>query len=155
VVDPETFLLELYVLVDEYCKRHLPAASRPGPAASLSPSEVVTLAIHGQWARFASEAAFYRHADGRLRPLFPTLPSRAQFNRLVRAQHGALAAFARHLGEALAAGDRAYEVVDGTGLVTRNAKRRGRGWLWGQADTWASAAWGASGIGRPPTGRWW
>ena len=30
--------------------------------------------------------------------------------------------------------DRAYEVVDGTGLVTRNAKRRGRGWLWGQAD---------------------
>jgi hypothetical protein len=35
----------------------------------------------------------------------------------------------------LAVGDeRAYEVVDGTGLVTRNARRRGAGWLWGQAD---------------------
>ena len=134
MVDPETFLTELYVLVDEYCKAHLPAPMRPGPPAALSPSEVVTLAIHGQWTRFGSERAYYKEVWRTLRPLFPTLPSRPQFNRAVRAHHATIAAFARHLGEVLAAGDRAYEVVDGTGLVTRNAKRHGRGWLWGQAD---------------------
>ena len=132
--DPETFLTELYVLADEYCKHHLPGASRPGPAASLTPSEVVTLAIYGQWTRFGSEAAYYRHAQRHLRPLFPTLPSRAQFNRVIRNRHDAIVAFARHLGEQLADGDRAFEAIDGTGLPTRNAKRRGAGWLAGQAD---------------------
>ena len=135
MVDPETFLTELYVAVDTICKAHGPIPSRPGPAPALSPSEVVTLAIHGQWMRYASEAAFYRHAAKHLRPLFPTLPSQAQFNRAVRAHHATIAAVAHALGRALAVGDeRAYEIVDGTGLVTRNAKRRGHGWLWGLAD---------------------
>jgi len=134
VVDPETFLTELYVQVDILCKAQPPAPVRPGPAPALSPSEVVTLAIHGQWMRYASEAAFYRHADLRLRPLFPTLPSRPQFNRAIRAHHATIAAVALALGADLATDDHAFEVVDGTGLVTRNAKRRGAGWLWGQAD---------------------
>ena len=135
MVDPETFLTELYVLVDEYCKAQPPTPPRPGPAPALAPSEVVTLAIYGQWMRFGSETAFYGYLWRELRPLFPTLPSHAQFNRAVRAHHAAIAAVALALGRALAVGDeRAYEVVDGTGLVTRNAKRRGRGWLWGQAD---------------------
>lgn len=134
MLDPETFLTELYVLADDFCKAH-PAAPRPGPAASLTPSEVVTLAIFGQWGQFPSEAAFYRYARRRLRPLFPTLPSRPQFNRLVRHCHDALVGFAFCLGRDLATGDdRAYEALDGTGLVTRNSKRRGAGWLFGQAD---------------------
>lgn len=47
-------------------------------------SEPVTLAIAGQWARVPSEAACYRYAQKPLRLLCPTLPSRPQFNRLVR-----------------------------------------------------------------------
>ncbi len=134
MVDPETVLTELYVQVDTLCKAQPPAPVRPGPAAALSPSEVVTLAIHGQWMRFESEAAYYRHVHKHLRPLFPTLPSRPQFNRAVRAHHATIAAVAHFLGADLAADDHAYEAIDGTGLVTRNAKRRGAGWLWGQAD---------------------
>ncbi len=135
MVDPETFLTEVSVAVDEFCKARLPAPIRPGPAPALSPSEVVTLAISGQWTRFGSETAYHGYLWRELRPLFPTLPSRPQFNRAVRAHHALIAAVAHALGRALAVGDdRAYEVVDGTGLVTRNAKRRGRGWLWGQAD---------------------
>ncbi|MDQ3696325.1 MAG: hypothetical protein M3464_22315 [Chloroflexota bacterium] len=58
--DPETFLVELYLVVDEFCKEAAAPATRPGPAPSLWPSEVLTLAIVGQWARFRSERDFYR-----------------------------------------------------------------------------------------------
>jgi hypothetical protein len=135
VLDPETFLTELYVAADEFCKAGLPRERRPGPAAGLCRSEVVTLAVFGQWQQFPSEAAFSRWATKHLRPLFPGLPSRPQLNRLLRRCRDATVAFALHLGRALAAeGDRAYEAIDGTGVRTRNAKRRGAGWLFGQAD---------------------
>jgi len=134
VLDPETFLVELYVLVDDFCKTQLPAERHPGPAAALDRSEVVTLAVFGQWQRFPSEAAFFRWASRHLRPLFPTLPSRPQLNRQLRRRRDAIAAFALHLGQRLAADDdRAFEIVDGTGVPTRNAKRRGAGWLPGIA----------------------
>ena len=135
MLDPETFLTELYVLADDYCKAHPVAPPRPGPAAALAPSEVIALACFGQWARFPSEAAFYRYATKRLRPLFPTLPSRPQLNRLVRRWRDAITGFALGLGQRLAAADdRAFEAIDGTGVRVRNAKRRGEGWLAGQAD---------------------
>jgi hypothetical protein len=132
--DPETFLTELYVAADEFCKTELPPERRPGPAAALARGEVLTLAVFGQWQQFPSEAAFYRWATRHLRGAFPRLPSRPQLNRLVRRHGGALAAFALRLGRALAVGDdRAFEVLDGTGVRTRNAKRRGAGWLPGVA----------------------
>jgi hypothetical protein len=133
VFDPETFLTELYVLVDEFCKQQS-APVRPGPAPALTESEVLTLALFSHWASFGSERAFYRYAARHLRPLFPTLPSRPQFNRLVRRCHDRLAAFALHLGQYLAATDRAFEILDGTGVPTRNVKRRGAGWLPEVAD---------------------
>lgn len=133
MLDPETFLVELYVAADEFCKAHLPPERRPGPAPALARSEVVALACFGQWRQFPSEAAFYRWATKHLRPLFPRLPSRPQLNRLLRAHRGAVTAFALHLGRRLAAGDAAFEVLDGTGVATRNAKRRGAGWLPGVA----------------------
>jgi len=134
MIDPETFLVELYVLADEFCKRDLPPIGRCGPAAALDRAEVLTLALFSQWQQFPSEAAFYRWAARHLRPLFPTLPSRPQFNRLVRHCGEAITAFALHLGQDLAVADHAYEVIDGTGVRVRNAKRRGAGWLAGLAD---------------------
>jgi len=59
VLDLETILVELYVLVDDFCQA-LPPVARPGPAPALCQSEAVTLAVFGQWARFPSEAAFHR-----------------------------------------------------------------------------------------------
>jgi hypothetical protein len=133
VVDPETFVTELYVAIDTICKAH-PAAPRPGPAAALVPSEVVTLALFGQWGQFRSEAAFYRYAGKHLRGCFPTLPSRPQLNRVIRRTQATIVAVALELGTNAAAPGCPYEVIDGTGLPTRNAKRRGRGWLAGDAD---------------------
>src|SRR4028118_1623460 len=85
MLDTDTFLTTLYTVADDFCMNCLPPESpRPGPAASLCRSEVVTLALFGQFARFASERDFWRFAARRLRHLFPTLPDRAQFSRLRR-----------------------------------------------------------------------
>ena len=129
MLDPETFLVELYVPVDEFCKEHLPPERRPGRAAALCRSEVITLALFAQWARFRSERDFWRYATAHLRPLFPTLPGRAQCNRQMRRHRDAIAAFALWLAERLGAHEASYEVLDSTAAPTRNAKRRGRGWL--------------------------
>src|SRR3712207_7169658 len=85
MVDADTFLTALYVVVDDFCKAHLPPASPcPGPAAALTRSEVLTLAIFGQWCSFGSERGFYRYARRHLRGAFPALPAREQFNRQLR-----------------------------------------------------------------------
>ena len=79
--DVDTFLTILYVTVDEFIKRQPAPVPQPGPAAALTPSEVISLALLSQWRQFESERAFYRYAVRHLRPAFPTLPARSQFNR--------------------------------------------------------------------------
>jgi hypothetical protein len=55
MVDGDTFLTTLYVMVDDFCKTSLPPETHPGPEAALSRSETVTLAIFravaGLWQR--------------------------------------------------------------------------------------------------------
>lgn len=132
--DVETFLTEVYVRVDDYfVTAGPPVADRPGPKPALSRSEVVTLAVVSQLGRFRSGRDFYRFAEHRLRPLFPTLPHRSQFLRQVLRWWAEIAELAVMVGGQLAAGS-AFEVVDGTAMPTRNAKRRGRGWLPGVMD---------------------
>ena len=92
------------------------------------------MALFGQWVQFKSERAFYRYASHHLREAFPRLPDRSQFNRLQRTHRDAITAFALFLVQLLHAQETAYEVLDSTAAVTRDAKRRGLGWLAGQAD---------------------
>ncbi len=134
MVDTDTFLTTLYVVVDDFCKGHLPSERRAGPQPALSRSEVLTLAIFGQWQGFGSERGFYRYAIRHLRPAFPHLPTRPQFSRQLRRHHDALVACVHGLARRLGAAKAAYEALDGTGVVTRDAKRRGLGWLPGIAD---------------------
>ena len=134
MVDTDTFLTVLYVMADDFCQCRSQPQRTPGPKASLTRSEVVTLVIFSQWARFRSERDFYRYAASRLRPAFPTLPRRSQFNRLTRRHYGILAAFSRYLVDLLQGPRCLYEALDSSGVPTRSAKRRGAGWLAGQAD---------------------
>jgi hypothetical protein len=133
MIDPDTFLTALYVSVDE-CLQDDPPPVQVGPAARLSRSEVVTLALFAQWRQFASERAFYRWAVMHLRGAFPTLPARSQYNRLLRRCHDAIVAVGQRLARRLDARTCAYEALDTMGVATRNAKRRGSGWLAGQAS---------------------
>lgn len=137
MVDLDTFLTTLYVVVDEHDKAQpVVRAGRPGPAPALSRSEVVTLAIFAQWACFASERAFYRFAQRHLRAAFPTLPDRTQYNRELRQAHDLLVGVGQALAQQTLRGTGqacAYEVLDGMGVATRSVHRRGSGWLFGQA----------------------
>jgi Transposase DDE domain len=133
MVDVDTFLTILYVMVDGFCQTQSPK-KRPGPEASLCQSEVITLAIFARWSRFASERDFYRYADGHLRGAFPTLPSRPQFNRLVRLYTQSIEEIAVKLGKMLEDRAHAYQALDSSAMPVRDAKRRGHGWLAGEAD---------------------
>jgi hypothetical protein len=131
----ETFLTTLYVMVDEFCKTNWPQeASHPGPGACLSCSEIVTLAVFGQWSRFESERGFYRYAQRHLRSAFPQWPTREQFNRRLREHREVIVAFGLSLVQLMQAQAGLYELLDSSGIPTRDAKRRGAGWLPGQAD---------------------
>jgi hypothetical protein len=135
MIDVDTFVTILYVMSDDFCQSQLrEEPGRPGPHARLSRAEVITLAVFGQWVNFPSERAFYRYAEHHLRAAFPTLPDRAQFNRLMRSQWDAITAFGLHLVQVMRAQECSYEALDSTAAVTREAKRRGTGWLAGQAD---------------------
>jgi hypothetical protein len=134
MVDMDTFLTILYVMVDDFCKAELPSETRPGPKPALTRGEVVTLAVFSQWSRFRSQRDFYRFAQRKLRTAFPTLPHRSQFNRAVRRESEAIAAFFLHLVELLKARKVLYEILDTSGVPVRNIKRRGNGWMAGMAN---------------------
>lgn len=129
MLDPDTFLTILYVTVDDFCKAELAPERHPGPAPGLSRSELLTLALFGQWQGFGSERGFYRHARRHLRAAFPGLPTREQFNRQLRRQYDALVACALSLLRPLGAEQAPFEALDTTAVPTRERKRRGRGWL--------------------------
>src|ERR687889_546898 len=134
MVDVDTFLTTLYVMVDDFCQSR-PPRRRPGPDASLSESEIITLAIFARWSRFNSERDFYRYATGRLTDAFPTLPERSQFNRLVRSRTELIEAFVLHLVSLLTYTRKCpYQALDSSAMPIRDCKRRGHGWLAGQAD---------------------
>ncbi len=135
MVDVDTFITILYVMVDDFCQaQQITQAAHPGPLAVLSCSEVVTLALFGQWAQLSSERAFYRYAERHLRTAFPRLPDRSQFNRLQRQYAAAITAFGLHLVGLLDAQHCPDERIDSPGIPMRDSKRRGVGWLPGQAD---------------------
>jgi hypothetical protein len=86
MLDLDSFLVSLYVLVDDWWKAACSSDTpKPGRPALLADSEVLTLAILSQWPRFRSERDFWRFASSHLREYFPTLCSQSQFNRRVRA----------------------------------------------------------------------
>jgi hypothetical protein len=106
---------------------------QPGPAARLTPSEGVSLALFGQWRQVPTERAFYRYAVAHLCGAFPTLPARSQYNRLLRRCHDTIVAVGQHLAALLDGRTSPYEALEGLGVATRTLKRRGSGWLAGQA----------------------
>ena len=132
MLDVDTFLPALYVMVDDLRHSHRTERGRPGPDASLCCSEVITLSIFARWSRF--ERDFYRYAEAHLRGAFPTLPDRSQFNRLVRSHARAIEEIAVKLGEMLEGEARPYQALDSSAMPVRDAKRRGHGWLAGEAD---------------------
>ena len=134
-MDLDSFLVSLYVFVDDWWQAHHPSTPRkPGRPVSFSQSEVITLAILAQWPRFRSERDFWRFARRHLREYFPAMRSQSQFNRRVRALEPQLRALQREIAETLLDGSEVYRVLDTT-LIPAIVRVRacGRGLFAGQA----------------------
>jgi hypothetical protein len=136
MTDVDTFLTTVYVMADDFCKVYdVNHKVKPGRKATLTDSEVIALLVFAQAMPFRSERDFYRYALRHLGSCFPSLPDRAQFNRLSRNVFPTLVAFwQHHVQGLLATQPHSYEIVDTVGLPIRNLKRRGRGWLAGEAN---------------------
>jgi DDE family transposase len=141
-MDLDSFLVAVYVAVDDWwLATHPPASRRPGRPPQLSPSEVLTLAVVGQWPCWPSEAAFWRCVEHRWQPAFPHLCSRSQFNRRVRALGSDLQALQRAMARPLLDPQAAYRVLDTTLIaVLHHARADHHGWFAGQASFgWCAA----------------
>ncbi len=134
-MDLDSFLVTLYVIVDDWWKATHPPQTRPGRPFELSPSEVLTLAILAQWPRWRCERDFVRFANRHLRNYFPRLLSQSQFNRRVRALEPELRALNEALAQVLKPLTRAiYYVLDTTLIPAINRVRACRHGLFaGQA----------------------
>jgi hypothetical protein len=130
-MDLDSFLVSLYVLVDDWWHEHHPSSARkkkPGRPALLSDPEVITLAILAQWPRFRSERDFWRFASAHLRAYFPNLCTQSQFNRRVRALEPELRALQRAFAGELCEPSAVYRVLDTTlvpAIVRVRASRKG------------------------------
>ena len=133
MADPETLLIEVYVQIDDLVGTTVPVPPRRAePPPKLTPVETIALGVFSQWGRFRSERDFYGYAEQRLRPLFPHLPHRTQFNRQLRRLGDVVAQVAVALAELVDPAP--YELLDTTAVPTRNVQRRGTGHLAGLAD---------------------
>lgn len=127
-MDFDSFLVALYVLVDDWWKEVNLAERGPGRPPMFSEPEVLTLAILSQWPRWRSERDFGRYANLYLRAYFPNLVSQGQLNRRIRALEPKLRALQRDLSATLADESEIYRVIDTTlvpAIVRVRACRKG------------------------------
>jgi hypothetical protein len=129
MLDLDSFLVSLYVLVDDWWKlKHSSEPPRIGRPALLTDPEVITLAILAQWPRWRSERDFWRFAQAHLRSYFPTLCSQSQLNRRVRSLEPELRNFQRGVAQTLCGASEVYHVLDTTlipAIVRVRASRKG------------------------------
>jgi hypothetical protein len=143
MMDLDSFLVSLYVLVDDWWKADHPSSvpRKPGRPALLSESEVLTLAILAQWPRFRSERDFWRFAWAHLRPYFPSLCSQSQLNRRIRALEPELRLLQRAFAEELSEPSAVYHVMDTTLIpATVRVRASRKGLFCGQASFGRSAS---------------
>ena len=132
-LDLETFLIALYVIVDDLYQRHIVPHMPPcgGPAAQMSDSEVLCLGLAAQWRSgvpWKSERGIMRYVRKHLSHLFPTVLTQSAFNRRLRRLWGAFILIQDAVAEQLVQGD--YDVLDGFPIpVAHGARAFNPGWL--------------------------
>ena len=109
--DRDTFLIAVSTEIDTLLTTDLAVPARTGPAPRMSDSEVLTLAVIGQW-RGSSERALLRWAREALADAFPVLLSQSAFNRRVRFLGPVLTQVLLRLADRLVPVAPTYEVID-------------------------------------------
>jgi hypothetical protein len=133
-LDLETFLMALYVIVDDlyqsHVRPHMPACG--GPPAQMSDSEVLCLGLAAQWRSgvpWTSERSLMRYGHKHRCPLFPVVLSQSAFKRRLRRLWGALILLQDAVATALETAAE-HEVLDGFPIPTAHGARSFHpGWL--------------------------
>jgi hypothetical protein len=137
-MDLETFFTELYVIVDACYKQHIARQIKKhaGVEARLSDSEVLTIALAGQWRKgvpWDSERSVVRWVNAHGRGMFPQMLQRSAFNARVRWLWGAFIILQQVVGAWLSSRQDVYECVDSVplpALSNGQACREAGHWLW-------------------------
>jgi hypothetical protein len=134
----DTFLTELYVFVDDWYKAEGAGLMKrhAGAAVQMSDSEVLTLAIAGQWrvgVPWQSERGMVRYFQAYGRQWFPTVLERSALNERIRLLWSALVRLQQVLSQQLESTQTLYECVDCVPLPACSlgqAEREAGHWLW-------------------------
>jgi len=135
-MDMDTFLTTLYVVVDDWYKREIGQRRHVGARERMSDSEVMTVALAGQWrvgVSWRSERGVVRWMQEHGRGWFPTMLGRSAFNARVRELWGLFIRLQQVVGTWLRNAEEAYECVDLMPLVAMSNgqhKREAGHWLW-------------------------
>lgn len=137
-MDLDTFFTELYVFVDDWYKAEGAKLMqrRGGPREKMSDSEVLTIAIAGQWrvgVAWQSERGLVRYLEAHGKQWFPHMLKRSAFNERVRLLWGALVRLQQVLASQLDGAECVYECVDCVPLPACSlgqARSGDRHWLW-------------------------
>lgn len=135
-MDLDTFLTTLYVVVDDWYKSEVGQRRHVGAREQMSDSEVLTVALAGQWrvgVSWRSERGVVRWMQQHGRGWFPRMVGRSAFNRRVRQMWGLFIRLHQAVGDWLRQATDVYECVDGVPLVAMSngqAKREPGHWLW-------------------------
>jgi hypothetical protein len=136
-MDLDTFVTTLYVRIDDWYKAELGVLmARPkGAAQQMSDSEVLTVAVAGQWrvgVPWYSERSLVRYMQRAGRQWFPGMLGRSQFNLRVRQLWGALVRLQQLLAEELRSPEDCYESVDCVPVRACSLAQavKGSHWLW-------------------------
>lgn len=135
-MDLDTFLTTLYVVVDDWYKQAVGARVHVGARERMSDSEVLTVALAGQWrvgVSWRSERGVVRWMQAHGRGWFPTMLGRSEFNQRVRGLWGLFIQLQQVVGQWLNQPDELYECVDLVPLVAMSngqATREAGHWLW-------------------------
>ena len=137
-MDLDTFFTKLYAYIEDWYTGH-PEYQRQrqsGPAPRLSDSEVLTIAIAGQWrvgVPWQSERGLVRWMQKYGRGWFPQMLGRSQFNERVRGLWGVFIKLQQAVAEALSEPTEAYVAVDCLPLPAYSggqALKEAGHWLW-------------------------
>lgn len=153
-MDLDTFLTTLYVLIDDWYREILAEqmARTCGSKPEMSDSEVLTVAIAGQWrgsVPWQSERGVVRYMQTHGRSWFPSMLQRSAFNERVRNLWAVIVALQQQVAEWLHSCDELYEVVDCVPLPAcslAQTQTRDDHWLWwsekGRGGTHSGWYWG-------------
>ncbi len=135
-MDLDTFLTTLYVVVDDWYKVAVGKRVHGGALEQMSDSEVLTVALAGQWrvgVSWQSERGVVRWMQAHGRGWFPRMLGRSAFNRRVRWLWRLFIRLQETVGAWLNQAEDGYECVDLLPLVAMSngqAWRESGHWLW-------------------------